>query len=233
MRRPLRRAAARGLRLHGRPRAAQGRRRVPALHPASAGNGLSALPGADAVHDRGSVPAGPERGGPGRGFRVAARQRAAQPLGQGRPNALRVPHCPRRDAVAVGTGRSRISGQHGGRGGARHHGVARGEGRHPLAPAVHGGIDLRQAGTRRPAALSAGRRGAAHAPVRATTGQGLGHRGAAGQGHEGMARGGGEIRYSTPGLCRRSGAAALWPAVVPGISFPPGVFRLSRALHDG
>src|SRR3954469_16963705 len=51
LRRPLRRAPARRFRLPGRARAAQDRRRIPALYQPPAGTGLPAVPGADAVDD--------------------------------------------------------------------------------------------------------------------------------------------------------------------------------------
>ena len=59
MRRSLRRAPAGGVRVHGGARAAQDRRRVPALHAAPARDGLSALPGADAVDGGGAAAAEP------------------------------------------------------------------------------------------------------------------------------------------------------------------------------
>ena len=55
MRRPVRRAPAGGLRVPRRARAAEDRRRVPALHPAPARDGLPALPGADAVDGGGAA----------------------------------------------------------------------------------------------------------------------------------------------------------------------------------
>ena len=63
--RPLRRAAARGRRVPRRPRPAQARRRVPALHPGAARDRLSALPGADAVDAGRAAPARQERADPG------------------------------------------------------------------------------------------------------------------------------------------------------------------------
>ena len=65
-RRPVRRAAARGRRVPGGARAAEDRRRVPALHAVAARDRLSALPGADAVDARRAAPPGQGRPGPRR-----------------------------------------------------------------------------------------------------------------------------------------------------------------------
>ena len=89
-----------GVGFPGRARAAEARRRVPALHAGAARDRLSALPRADAVDAGRAAQAGPERSEPGGGTDGAARQHAARAVGRRRRDRVRVPHGARRHAVA-------------------------------------------------------------------------------------------------------------------------------------
>ena len=78
-------------------RAAQARRRVPALHAAPAGDRLPAVPGADAVDgDRAAERLNCGDPALAGGVDAAARQRHEEPARQGRADHLRVPHGARR-----------------------------------------------------------------------------------------------------------------------------------------
>ena len=103
--RSLRGAAARRRRVPGGARAAQARRRIPALHAGAARDRLSALPGADAVDAGRAAQARSERSEPGRRPHGAARQHAVRPAGRRRCDGVRVSHGARRHAVA---GRDRV-----------------------------------------------------------------------------------------------------------------------------
>ena len=81
-----------GLRVPGRPRTAQARRRVSALHPAHAGDHLPAVSGADAVDADRAVQTRPQRFQSGSRIHRSARQFDAQPARQGRPDGVRVSH---------------------------------------------------------------------------------------------------------------------------------------------
>ena len=100
LRRPLRGAAARRLRLSRGPRPPQARRRVPAVHPEHPPDHLSALSVPDAFDVRGSVPAGHDRAWPPEGYPSLECHRAQECLGRGERTGLRVPHRPRRDALS-------------------------------------------------------------------------------------------------------------------------------------
>ena len=109
VRRSLRRAAARRASPSCGARAAEHRFGVPALHAAPAGDGLSALPGADAVDGGGADAAATWPRGPGRRAIAVPRGTALRSLlGARRADRLRVPDRARRDAVAAGAGRRRV-----------------------------------------------------------------------------------------------------------------------------
>ena len=92
-RRPLCRAAARRLRVPDRAHPAQDGGGVPDLHAVAAADGLSALPGADAVDGDRQGHAGRRRCKARRnGVDAAGRHRAAQPARHRGPDQLRVPH---------------------------------------------------------------------------------------------------------------------------------------------
>ena len=85
----------------GGARAAQDRRRVPALHRAHAGDGVSALSRADAVDGRRADAAQSPAGRAHRRLHRAARHRAARQHRQGGADGVRIPHRARPRAVAA------------------------------------------------------------------------------------------------------------------------------------